>query len=1365
MTSTILRPRSLVTAACTIAAALAYGHITRPLATTTSAYTPSARNTAATAPPATTTLRPASVDPALAIGPSRASNLVARLPLAFERNDGQFDRRVRFAARGEGYEVALGPTGARLALGDPGAPMREVGVRFPGGQAARAMGGVEALPGVTHYYRGNDPRAWTSDDPTFGRVRATGIYPGIDVEYYGRDRQLEYDFLVAPGADPSRIVVAFDGVDGTTLDATGDLLLQVGARTVRQRRPVAYQTAGDGRRDVAAAYRLLGGGRVAIALGDYDRSQPLIIDPVLAYSSYFGGNDDDQVRAIAVDAAGNIYLTGSTSSTNFPTANAHQGTKRGATAYTDAFVTKLDPAGTTVLFSTYLGGTLTENNAAETAGAIALDPLGNVYVAGDTVSSDFPTTATAFQPAFGGGANNPADGFVSRFDATGVLTYSTYFGGTDTDHINGIAIASDGDIIVSGRTRSSQLEAFPLVNAIDTTLSGPADAFVARLDASGASLVFSTLIGGSGDELQFYDSGHAIDAQDNIFISGLSSSMDYPTTTGAFRTTRTNATNDGFVTKISADGQAILASTWFGGANGENLVSDVAMAPTGEIVLVGETNTTTGFPLVNAHQTAFQGGIRDGFVAKLNATLTTAIFSTYFGGNQRDVVRDVTVDADGTIHLVGTTGSTNLPLLQPVQATLASAYDAFITRFGPTDTLTFSTFLGSTQVNEAGLAVAATRTGQTVAGGWTAGTNFPRVNPRQNVFQGGFTDGWVARIGPGADLGVIKGANRTTAEPGSQIGYTISVSNSGPDPATNVVVVDTMPASLSLVSCAANAGGVCSTAGNTITVRFATLPLNNSATITVWARVNPLTAPGTAIVNPVTLQTESVDANPANNTSSNTVTVVAPPRDGDTDTDGLPNGWESDYGLDPHSGDAGGDADGDGRTNLEEYQQGTHPRGFVITYFAEGATGSFFDTVIAVANPGSTRALVLTRFQREDGAVIRKYQVVEARSRATIVVEQIPGLESAAFSTLIEADVPVVADRTMSWDGSGYGGHAERGTLTRASSTGYRAAGATHGNFVLFYLIQNPGDVATTVEVRFLRPAPKAPVIRQYPLGPQSRLTLYVDEIPGLAAEEISAVVRSIDAAPIVVERAMYSSLPGQAFAAGHNSAGVTAPATRWFLAEGATGSFFDLYVLIANPSQEAAEVDVEFLLTSGTVVRKHYRIAPESRYTMSVKGEDPLLRDAALSTIVTSANQVPIVVERVMWWPSPTWYEGHNSPGETTTGIKWALAEGESGGERNKQTYILVANTSDVAGSARVTLLFEDGTTAERVVALRPKSRINVPVDVATFPTSANRRYGAVVESLGATPAQIVVERAQYWDANGVSWAAGTNALATKLQ
>ena len=551
--------------------------------------------------------------------------------------------------------------------------------------------------------------------------------------------------------------MSFSGVDRVSIDETGDLLLHVGTKTIRQHRPVAYQDTTQGRRNVDADYLVLGRERVVIALGDYDRRRPLVIDPVLAYSSYFGGNADDQVRALAVDAHGNIYLTGVTQSTNFPRANAAQNTKAGDANNLDAFVTKLNPAGTTVFFSTYFGGSGYENSAAETAGSIAVDVNGNVYVAGDTASNDFPTTNGVFQPTYGAGTNSPADGFVAKFSATGALVFSSYLGGTDVDHINGVAVASDGDVIVSGRTRSTAVENFPLVNARDNTLSGNADAFVARIEANGSALVFSTYIGGTGDELSFYRSGHAIDAQGNVYISGLTSSVDYPTTAGVIRTVRTNSTYDGFVTKLSADGQTILASTWYGGTNGENHVADVAVATNGDVVLTGETAATAGLPLVNAFQTTYQGGLRDGFVARVNGALTTVVFSTYFGGNDRDVAKDVTIDATGAIHIVGTTRSPVFPLMQQVQGTLAGGNDGFMAKFAGAGTLLFSSYLGSNQVNEEGMAVGATQTGDTVAAGWTAGTTFPRVNPYQNVFQGGFTDGWVARVGPGADLGVDEG--------------------------------------------------------------------------------------------------------------------------------------------------------------------------------------------------------------------------------------------------------------------------------------------------------------------------------------------------------------------------------------------------------------------------------------------------------------------------------------------------------------------------------------------------------------------------------------------------------------------------------
>jgi hypothetical protein len=354
----------------------------------------------------------------------------------------------------------------------------------------------------------------------------------------------------------------------------------------------------------------------------------------------------------------------------------------------------------------------------------------------------------------------------------------------------------------------------------------------------------------------------------------------------------------------------------------------------------------------------------------------------------------------------------------------------------------------------------------------------------------------------------------------------------------------------------------------------------------------------------------------------------------------------------------------------------------------------------------------------------------------------------------------------MTWGTDGYGSHAERGVLTRSATTWYLAEGATHGSFDLFYLIQNPGPVAAAVEIAYLLPAPAPPVIRSYTIAPNSRQTIRVDDVPGLAATDVSAAVRSTNTVPIIVERAMYFSRPEQVYAGGHESAGVTAAQTRWFLAEGATGSFFNMFILVANPSSDAATVQLDYLLTNGQTVTRTHAVAASSRLTLNVAQEAPELASANMSTVVTSTNSVPIVVERAMWWPAPgfNWQEAHNSPGEIVTGSRWAVAEGESGGPNGKQTYLLIANTSTFVGTARVTLLFEDGTTTEKVFTLPASSRTNVSVDVE-FPTAFGRRYGALIETQGATPAQVVVERAMYSNANGVIWAAGTNALATKLQ
>jgi beta-glucosidase len=495
----------------------------------------------------------------------------------------------------------------------------------------------------------------------------------------------------------------------------------------------------------------------------------------------------------------------------------------------------------------------------------------------------------------------------------------------------------------------------------------------------------------------------------------------------------------------------------------------------------------------------------------------------------------------------------------------------------------------------------------------------------------------------------------------------------------------------------------------------------------------------------------------------------------DADEDGLPDPWERQWGLDPAkaTGDDGpaGDPDGDGRTNEEENAAGTHPRGFYKSHLAEGATSTLFDMRLAMVNARAP-ARALLHFQKRDATQISWALQVPDTTRVTLDVKSVRGLETAEFSTAVESDHPLVVDRTMAWDARRwYGAHAETAAAAPAM-VWYLAEGATHSAFNLFYLLQNPNDVESRVRVRFLR-RNGGPLERFYDLPPRSRTTVWVDveEFPGLgralADAEVSAVVEVLDGQPIVVERAMYADVPGQMFGAGHGSLGVTEPATEWFLAEGATGPLFDLFILIANPGTTDAKVEATYLLPDGTALVKSYTVGASSRFNIWVDHEGEALADTAVWTRVRSTNGVPIIVERAMWWPGSwlTWYEAHNSPGATSTGTRWALAEGEVDASRRLETFILIANTSAVPAHVTVTLFFEDGTTAARTfTGIAAGSRFNVPAG-HFFPEAAGRRFGAIVESLGPTPAQLVVERAMYWDAAGQPWAAGTNALATKLQ
>jgi hypothetical protein len=490
----------------------------------------------------------------------------------------------------------------------------------------------------------------------------------------------------------------------------------------------------------------------------------------------------------------------------------------------------------------------------------------------------------------------------------------------------------------------------------------------------------------------------------------------------------------------------------------------------------------------------------------------------------------------------------------------------------------------------------------------------------------------------------------------------------------------------------------------------------------------------------------------------------------DADHDTLDDRDETFYGLSPTvaTGDDGpaGDPDADGATNATEIEAGTHPRGFVKRYLAEGATSDFFRTRVALANPDldpTHPAGAVLALSREGGSVLRLPIHVAAGSRQTINVATAVGAEVGAFSTVIESDRPLAIDRTMSWgtrpasESVGYGAHTES-AMTAPSAEWYLAEGAT-GAFDLYYLLQNPQNAPVDVTVRYLLPD-ATPIVRTYPLPANSRTTIHVNDVdPVLAISEVSGAFSAT--APILVERAMYASRPGQPFALGHAAKAVPVGATSWFLAEGATGTFFDTYVLIANPMSTPATIEARFDTADSGSVTRPYTVAANSRFTVLLDAI-PGLEATSVSTTITSTNSVPVIVERAMYWPDgfANYYEGHVSAGSTTSGLRWVLGEGEEGGAADAQTYVLIANTGSTAGRVRVTPLFDTGAGTPIEIDLQPNSRTTVRPVMSSLAV----RFGALVESIGATPAPIVVEGAFYWTVDGVTWAAGSGVVATRL-
>ena len=638
----------------------------------------------------------------LVAAPTAPGN-VTDLPLTFEANRGQAAPQVRYLARGPGYGVLLGATETVLSRSF-GQTRDSLTMRLVGADPAASIEGIEPLPATANYFIGNDPANWRRNIPTYAKVQYRQIYPGIDVVYYGNARQLEYDFVLAPHANPRRIALDFSGGGALQLDGGGNL---VSARTTEpvQRRPVAWQEIDGVRRDVDVRYVLRGTRRVGLALGRYDTSRELIIDPLFAYSTYLGGSGNDGGVKIAVDGSGNAYVTGHTTSTNFPTIGAAQPLYGGSG---DVFVAKLNAAGTALVYSTYLGG-----SSSDSGQGIAVDANGKAYVTGSTSSLDFPTTANAAQPVYGGGN----DAFLSVLDSTGALAYSTYLGGSALDAGTSVAVDGNGNAFVTGYTQSADF--VTTRGALQEVAAGASDAFVTKISSPGA-IVYSTYLGGTALDIA---RGIALDAAGDAYIVGYTQGANFPTTPGALQTAYGGGSTDAFVAALDPSGAALLYSTFLGGSADDYGMS-IAVDAGANAYVAGNSNSVN-FPLTLAIQPVNGGGV-DAFVTALDATGGAQIYSTWLGGSGYDTALGIAVDGDGAAYVTGYTQSANFPVTSNAgQLTFAGGgSDAFITQVTADGAFGYSSYLGGSGL-DAGYGIAIDPAGKVYLTGNTASSNFP----------------------------------------------------------------------------------------------------------------------------------------------------------------------------------------------------------------------------------------------------------------------------------------------------------------------------------------------------------------------------------------------------------------------------------------------------------------------------------------------------------------------------------------------------------------------------------------------------------------------------------------------------------------
>jgi uncharacterized repeat protein (TIGR01451 family) len=878
----------------------------------------------------------------------------AALPLSFEANQGQADTSVGFLARGQGYTLFLtsqravlflqklqesrprheelggpdaGSTPARLqVLGDHmsleprlearsgkqrrglqgaattnSARLTAAGLQMQllGANSGAETIGEDRLPGKNNYFIGNDPKKWRTNIPTYAKVRMENVYPGVDLVYYGNQGQLEYDFVLQPGADPHAIKLAFNSFPSdrtpsdssaaseqlpVRIDANGDLVVPVHGGEVRFHKPVIYQS-GPGEDTQAVPHRISVGGsyaltaknEVTLAIGEYDKSRPLVIDPVLVYSTYLGGSQQEQGYGIAVNASDNIYVTGYTLSKDFPTSNALQASNNSALPDgASAFVTKFTADGSALLYSTYLGGSATAY-----AYGIAVDRSGNAYLTGQTDSTDFPTV-NAVQAAYAG----EQDSFVSKLSADGsALLYSTYLGGSGNDEAYGIAVDGSDSAYVIGRTDSTN---FPTTSgAFQTTIQGPINAFVTKFTSDGSALAYSTYLGGNrGDQ----GAGIAVDASGSAYVTGSTVSTNFPTV-NAFQSSLQDI-QAAFVTKFTADGSALLYSTYLGGSSrvtngiliGGSGGRGIAVDRFDNAYVTGATYCTN-FPVTsNAFQAsnrAASGEGQNAFVTKFDASGSVPVYSTYLGGSIWDQATAIALNSFGNAFVTGYTEDSDFPTVNPIQANNNAAStggrNAFVTEFTSGGSgLAYSTYLGGSAEDMA-YGISVDRFGNAYITGGASSSNFPTANAFQATKNNQSFTVFVAKIVGNSAAFVVSNAAASIAPSGSLIAYIITALNKGPDTATGVNIVDVIPVGTTFAGVFVSSGSCTAPAfGGTgaVTCTIPSVGVNSADAVIEALIVNVTAAAGSTITDTATLSAATFNPNSANDSASATTGVI-----------------------------------------------------------------------------------------------------------------------------------------------------------------------------------------------------------------------------------------------------------------------------------------------------------------------------------------------------------------------------------------------------------------------------------------------------------------------------------------------------------